>query len=114
MIIGGSVKRLFILLLVMALGAGMVFATANPSHPPGAPALEMALPGYGVDFPAFTPGTVLAMAPHNAVTPGQFLAIPVFNGSAGLPQRDIMIKPYVVGQGLIFVPPKTTDYPMLC
>jgi hypothetical protein len=52
-------KRLLFLLLVMVLGAGMVFATAGHIHPPGVITLEAALSGYGVDGYVVSPDTVL-------------------------------------------------------
>jgi len=52
-------KKLVLLLLVMAMGAGVVFAASGPIHPPGAYGFEAALSGYSVDGLAVTPDTVL-------------------------------------------------------
>jgi hypothetical protein len=50
-------KKLFVLFLCLAAVAGLMFA--GDIHPPGIPAL--ALPGYGVDYAAVIPDTVLVM-----------------------------------------------------
>jgi hypothetical protein len=54
-------KKLFVLLLAMVIGVGLVSASANPEHPPGVQSLEMALSGYGAEGRIVTPDTVPAM-----------------------------------------------------
>jgi hypothetical protein len=64
-------KKLFVLLLCLVAVAGLV--SAGVVHPPEAPALEMALSGYGVGYEAATPDTVL-VTPF--WVPDQILAVP--------------------------------------
>jgi len=52
-------KKLIFMLLVMAMGAGVVFAASGPIHPPCAYSLEAALSEYSVDGHAVTSDTVL-------------------------------------------------------
>jgi hypothetical protein len=54
-------KKLIFLLLVMLLGAGMVFAMSNPVHPPGAIS-SVVLAEYGVQEDVVTQPTVLVVA----------------------------------------------------
>ena len=76
-------KKLILLLLVMAMGAGMVFAASDPIHPPGVLIPEVVMAEYGVqqgvvtqssDLASFTvpfdvahPPGVPAMAPDSYV-----------------------------------------------
>jgi hypothetical protein len=85
-------KKLFILLLCLVAFAGLV--SAGAVHPPEAPALEMALSGYGVGYEAVTPDTVL-VTPF--WVPDQILAVPdmMVNGMPrivfGIPDYDMAL-----------------------
>jgi hypothetical protein len=90
-------KKLFILLLCLVAFAGLV--SAGAVHPPEAPALEMALSGYGVGYEAVTPDTVLVTGTPFWVS-DQILAVPDMMVS-GLPRSvfglpgDTMVVPDV-------------------
>jgi hypothetical protein len=84
MYLEGSMKKLFVFLLCLVAVAGFVFA--GDIHPPGAPSLEVALPGYGVDYAAVTPDMVLIM--ETMGRPDQILAVSNMIEN-GLPQTPV-------------------------
>ena len=106
-------KLIFLLLMAVAL-VGLVSASTGAAHPPGAPALEMALSGYGVDYAAVTPDTVLA-EPITIVLPASFVVVPLISDDSGdQTQRYALIKSLDTGQGVVFIPPSETGFYMLC
>ena len=93
-------KKLLILLLVMVLGAVMVFAMSAPIHPPGAYSLEAAMSGYGVDGPAVTQDTVLAMETPVTAYPTSFQTFMANdNFLAVWPYSEYMITGVSLGHG---------------
>jgi hypothetical protein len=64
-------KKLFILFLCLVAVAGVV--SAGTVHPPGE--LSPVMPGYGADYCAVTPDTVLVMAALTYGLPGQILIV---------------------------------------
>jgi hypothetical protein len=97
-------KKLFFLLLIMVIGAGLATAMdAVPSHPPGILGLEIALSGYGTE--PVTPDTVL-VTQRPMVLAASLMAIPV-----EVPHITI-IKPINTGQEM--KPVLAVDYPLLC
>ena len=81
-------KKLFVLFLCLVAVAG--FVSAGAVHPPGPPALEMALSGYGVDCCAVAPDTVLVMEMSAHGLSGQILVVSDMILS-GLPQIIFII-----------------------
>ena len=65
-------KKLIFLLLMAVVMVGLVSATTSAAHPPGAFTLDAVLSGYGVDYAAVTPDTVLA-DPLTIVLPASFV-----------------------------------------
>jgi hypothetical protein len=101
----GSMKKLFVLFLCLVAVAGVV--SANTLHPPGAPASEV-LPGYGVDYCAVTPDTVLVVDMLNKF-PDQILAVSDLIVT-GLPQ--IIFTVSIAEPELSDVPIEAVDYPL--
>jgi hypothetical protein len=99
----GSMKKLFVLFLCLVAAAGFVSAV----HPPGAPALEV-LPGYGVDYCAVMPDSVLVADMLNEL-PDQFLAVSDLIVT-GLPQ--IIFTVSIAEPELPDVPIEAVGYPL--
>jgi hypothetical protein len=53
----------------------------------------MVLSGYGVYEAAVTPDTVLEAEPIMIALPASFWVVLVIDDNAGLPRRDVLIKP---------------------
>jgi hypothetical protein len=91
-------KKLIFLLLALVVWVGLV--VAGPVHPPGAPAMEIALSGYGVHEAAVTPDTVLA-EPVTIVLPASFVVVPLISdGSGDQAPWYTLIKPIDTGQSI--------------
>ena len=105
-------KRLLILLFVMAMSVGMVFAMSAPIHPPGAISLEAALSGYGVEGPAVTPDTVLVMETPVTADLSSFQTVMANNDFIAIrPYSEYMITSVSLGHGRSCT---ETDYHLRC
>jgi hypothetical protein len=98
-------KKLFVLFLCLMAAVG--FVSANTVHPPGAPSLEV-LPGYGVDYCAVTPDSVLVADMLNEL-PDQFLAVSDLIVT-GPPQVIFIIS--IAEPELPDIPIEAVDYPL--
>jgi len=89
-------KKLLFLLLVMALGAGVVFAVSGPIHPPGAYSLEATMSENSGYEAVVTPDTVLATVAPVLEAPSSLQAVPavvvieVNDNSTILPHSGIL------------------------
>jgi hypothetical protein len=99
-------KKLFVLFLCLMAVAGF----AGTVHPPGAVALEMVLPGYGVDYCAVTPDTVLVAETPAYGLPDLILV--VSDIMSGLPHVTFRITVSDTDQTLPDVPAEFIDYPL--
>jgi hypothetical protein len=102
-------KKLIVLLLMGLAMTGMI-AAAVPAHPPGTPALEIALPGYGVHEAAVTPGTVLAPAPPLWALPAGVLAVSGYDMPPERPKPYHPIQPVDTALGAIALHREPPDY----
>ncbi|MDR0474285.1 MAG: hypothetical protein LBH43_11520 [Treponema sp.] len=84
-------KKMIFLLLVLMLGAGMVFAIDGPSHPPGVNDIEI-MAEYSVQQDVVTQPTVLVYVMPATAEQSSFQAVmALYNGSAIQPQSGFII-----------------------
>jgi len=70
-------KKLILLLIVMALGAGVVFAMADPAYPPGVINAGTITAEFSVQQGVDTTATVLVLVTPITVNPSSFQAVMV-------------------------------------